>query len=104
MSVSFRCICLCEKGGLHLSLHVLDTWTNKGRRRYEERCVETNRGFAVPTPLVPAILSGTWTPEEGTLQRQLPLIFHTVCQTLLQVAQCTLFVMWGQVYSGWYIL
>lgn len=50
--------------------------------------------------LISSILSGTWTSQAGTLllrQQQQP--FHRVSQTLLHVAQCTIFVMWARLYS-----
>lgn len=61
-----------------------------------------NRGFAVPKPLVPAILYPQWQPghqrKGHKYNNNYPVSFIRVGQTLLQVAQCTIFVMWGQVY------
>jgi len=66
VSVCVLCICLYVRKGTHVFLHGLDTppppthtphlTTNKVRRRFEERLKKTNGGFAVPKPLVPALL------------------------------------------------
>lgn len=78
--------------------HAVPTWwqTREGGDRGETWLTE-DLLFPHHWCLLSSILSGTWTSEEGTLQQQLqlPLIFRRVGQTLLQVAQCTIFVMWG---------
>lgn len=101
--VSVLCICLSVRTGTafvsprtrHATRRPRLT-TNKGRRRLRRGATRLTEDLLFPNHwcLLSSILSGTWTSEEGTQQQQLPLIFHRVGQTLLQVAQCTIFVMW----------
>lgn len=52
---------------------------------------------------MPAILYPQWQPghqRKGHKHNNYPVSFLRVGQTLLQVAQCTIFVVWGQVYLG----
>lgn len=101
--VSVLCICLSLRKGTMFSLR----WTGRTAHAREG---ERERGDAT-TPmedllfpnhwcLISSILSGTWTSEAGTLQQQQQqLPFHRVGQAFLHVAQCTIFVTWGRVYS-----
>lgn len=68
---------LCEKRGQHWFLHGLDTQRTApaGRQTREGddlRRDETNRGFAVPKPLVPAIL---YPQRKGHYNDNYPLSF-----------------------------
>lgn len=104
VSVRVLCICLSVRKGDCICFYV--DWTHKRTaptwQQTREGDVWLTEDLLFPNHrcLLSSILSGTWKSEEGTLQRQLPLIFDRVSQTLLQVAQCTIFVMWGQVYLG----
>lgn len=112
--VGVLCICLSVRKGTasvsprtgHTERAVPSLTTNEGRRPSRRGATRLTQDLLFPNHwcLLSSLLSGTWTSEAGTLQRQLPRIFHRVGQTLLQVAKCTIFVMWGQVYSGWYVL
>lgn len=106
VSVNVLCICLSVRKGTAF----VSPWTahttrsphlteNKGSLRRGATRLTEDLLFPNHWCLLSSFLSGTWTSEKGTLQQQLPRIFHRVGQTLLQVAQCTIFVMWSSLFG-----
>lgn len=109
--VSVLCICLSVRKRT-MSPDGLDTQRAAPARQrrgegffFRERRYNTNGGSPAPKPLVPAIIYPQWNTDirGWDNNNNYPETF-TGGQTLLQVAQCTIFVMWGSRLSRWYVL